>query len=235
MRKKIQEIREKADNNKYVPNVNSALRASVAAIPFIGGVFDHLLFDKAAEIRVRNIEKAIQNISDKLNELTESSIDREWFESIEAIEMFKQLLEKIEFEQDTEKLTALSDIYAISGTQHFSNDPNKFAVLKKVSELTSIQKKILQIVTMVTPKEKQFDGGGLTSTATLIWLDDIKQAISVYPSGKFWSGTLLLDVEIEIIESLNLLRRINAPTANIFGYQITGLGKLVVRYLNGAG
>ncbi len=132
--------------NKYIPTGTSILRAGVSLIPLVGGVLDHLLFDKADEIRTRNIEQSISEISKKMGNIPEENITKEWFESTEAIEMFRQLIEKVQFESDNIKIKTLSDIYAISGTTEFSSDPNKFAVLRKVAELTTVQKELLLIV-----------------------------------------------------------------------------------------
>ncbi len=231
MKDKINKIKAIAENSRYIPTGESTLRAGISAIPFVGGTLDHLLFDKANEIRTRNIEKAIAAISFRLKEISENTLNKKWFDSSEAIEMFKQLIDKIQFEQDSYKSETLAKIYAISGTKNFSDDPNKFAVLQKASELTTIQKKILLIINKVNPVHRAFNGQGLSSTATAIWTDDITNAIKSNPNGVFWSGTLQLNLELEILESLNLIRRTNAPLANILGYEITGLGKLVLKYL----
>ncbi|HNX54046.1 MAG TPA: hypothetical protein PLG33_04305 [Prolixibacteraceae bacterium] len=234
MKDKLRTIKEKAEESTFVPTVGSTLRAGVAAIPWIGGTLDHLLFDKADEIRIKNIEKALRDISDKMGQISENSINKNWFDSEEAIELFKQLVDKVQFEQDTAKSSTLSKIYAISGTNEFSTDPNKFAVLQKVAELTTVQKKLLQIIEKVQPVKRQFTGGSLQSSAISIWFDDIMNAVKTNPEGKFWEGTLQLDVELEIIESFNLITRTNAPLVNMRGYEISRLGKLVLKYINNA-
>jgi hypothetical protein len=228
---KFEIIKKKAEESKYVPSGISTLRAGVAAIPFVGGALDHLIFDRADEIKVKNIEKSIDDINDKMNSISEENLTKEWFESAEALEMFKQLIDKVQFEADDEKIKTIADIYAVSGTNDFSSDPNKFAVLRKAAELSTIQKEILLIISNVPSQHKEFSSGGLQTKATAIWFDDILNAVKTNPKGQFWTGTLKLDVEIGILESLGLVRNSNVLLANVAGYELTGLGNLLIKYL----
>ena len=78
---KLEVIKAKAEESKYVPTVNSAVRAGVSTIPFVGGALDHLLFDKADEISTRNIEQSLEEISKKMEQISEDSLKMEWFEN----------------------------------------------------------------------------------------------------------------------------------------------------------
>ena len=50
----------------YMPERVTWLRALVVAIPTVGGALDHLLFDKADAVRLRNIEAALNALSEQL-------------------------------------------------------------------------------------------------------------------------------------------------------------------------
>ncbi|MGN5159807.1 hypothetical protein [Aeromonas dhakensis] len=54
---------------RITPSKKAAMRASISLIPSIGGAFDHLLFDRADEIRISNIEKTIEILSESYNVL----------------------------------------------------------------------------------------------------------------------------------------------------------------------
>lgn len=224
-------IKAKAEESKYVPSGNSILRAGIAAIPVVGGALDHLIFDKSDKIKAKNIEKSIESISEKMKSISEENLTKEWFESTEALEMFKQLIDKVQFEADEQKIKTVADIYAVSGTKELSSDPNKFAVLRKASELSTIQKEILLIISNVPKQQKEFSKGGLQTKANAIWLDSILASVRTNPKGQFWTGTLQLDTEVGIIESLGLIRNLNIMLATVAGYELTGLGNLLVKYL----
>jgi len=228
---KFEATLKKAEESRYVPTKVSTIRAGISAIPIVGGALDHLIFDKADEIRTKNIEKSLVDISEKVNSISEKHLTIEWFKSTEALEMFRLLVEKVQFEDDNQKIKSIADIYAVSGTKEFSKDPNKFAVLRKVAELTTVQKELLLIVSTVNKTNRTFDGEHLTSNSTAIWFDDIHNAVKTNPKGQFWQGTLHLNTELEIIESLNLMRKVTAFLANIIGYELTGLGLLLIKYL----
>ena len=47
------------DGASLMPERRTWLRATVSVIPYVGGALDHLLFDRADSIRLRNIESAL--------------------------------------------------------------------------------------------------------------------------------------------------------------------------------
>ena len=59
------------DENKktIVPDRRTWMRSAVAAIPWAGGALDHLLFDKADEIRIKNIESSIDILHHKIQQI----------------------------------------------------------------------------------------------------------------------------------------------------------------------
>lgn len=224
-------LKSKVEESKYVPSGISTIRALVASIPIVGGALDHLIFDKAEEIKAKNIERSIDDINTKMKLISEDKLEKGWFESTEALEMFKQLIDKVQFESDNKKIKTIADIYAVSGTKEFASDPNKFAVLRKAAELTNVQKEILLIMSEVPRRERKFDNAQFESKGTAIWGDDILKAINSNPKGKFWTGELHVPTEAGILSSLNLVSNVNVMFANVAGFDLTELGRLLVKYI----
>lgn len=54
------------------------LRAGVSAIPWAGGSLDHLLFDRADEIRIKNVEQTLESMKDSLGRMEEDKVSKEW-------------------------------------------------------------------------------------------------------------------------------------------------------------
>ena len=53
-------INKKAEASKLIPSGKTIIQSVITSIPVIGGALDHLIFDKADEIRLKNIEKTIE-------------------------------------------------------------------------------------------------------------------------------------------------------------------------------
>ena len=66
----------------------------------VGGALDHLIFDKADAIHVKNIEAALAAVKRQIESSEQVTIDKEWFESEEALAAFKMLSDKISYDGD---------------------------------------------------------------------------------------------------------------------------------------
>jgi len=158
-----------------LPSKKALLRATVAAIPHAGGALDHLLFDRADEIRLNNIEQAIAAIHKRVEELGESAIDADWFDSTEALALFRNMADKVQFEPDSKKVHTLAKFVATAGSNEFANDRRKLSVFDHVSSLSFVQMKLLSILGSMNPTQKEFSGGdgSISLTASGLWISDI--------------------------------------------------------------
>jgi hypothetical protein len=227
-----EDLIKKLEDSPYVPTGESTARALIAAIPVVGGALDHLIFDKANTIKQKNIERSLAAINENVKNIGEEKIDKSWFESEEALSMFSELILKIQYEASESKIKALSKVYSFSGRIDLAHNPHKFAVLDKVAQMTDVQRKVLLILAETNPIRREFQSGGLKGTATAIWLDIAKDAVEKSKFGKFWDGIMPLDIELEILESLNLIRRITPTVGDTYGYLLTILGKSVINFLS---
>lgn len=124
---------------KYMPEGTAWLRAAVASIPMAGSALDHLLFDKADAIRMRNMEAAVASLSDEVQKLGQQAIDKGWFSSEEALAAFKILSDKASYEPDKVKIDALGRLVATCGTVEHADDAKKLSVLEHLARLTSVR------------------------------------------------------------------------------------------------
>lgn len=236
MKEKLNSIVRKAESSAHVPTARDALRAGVSVIPIVGGALDHLLFSKADEIRARNIELAIESLEKKFAELQASKIDLDWFSTGEAISLFKELVNLVEYEDSQDRLDAVSQLYAISSLSQYSHDPNKTWVLRKVSELTNEQRKLFMIVSSVPPEKRGFSAGGLQSTQQAIWNDTVfkllERSVDADASFKFWGSHFNVDEQLEFLKVAGLLDRVESYLATNAGYKISALGEVVKHYLS---
>lgn len=230
--KALEKIKENA------PTAQAWGRALVAAIPVVGGSLDHLLFDKADEIRFQKLEQSVKNIEEFINKLDEGRIAIQWFESVEALEMFKQLYEKVEFEPSDSKVKTLSQVYTLFGTKEHVADPNKKAMLETISKLTNKQRDIFRAVGEVPEETKTGSSDAISYTGRAIWQSSVLKYIN--RNAKYLvllkgvTSQVRLDVELDILTSFNLLRIIDIPNLNDRGYAITSYGKLALSYLRDA-
>lgn len=224
--KAIEKVKE------YAPSAQAWGRALIAGIPVVGGSLDHLIFDKASEIRIQRLEQSVKNIEEIISRLDEGRIKLEWFESLEALDMFKHLFNKIEFEPSDNKVRALSQLYALFGTKEHFEDPNKYAVLETIAKLTSNQKVIFLATNEVGKEAKEYSTGDLVETTTAKWKSTILNHIKATP--RLMSkirGQVVIDVELDIISSFNLLVNLNVSHPQDSAYLVTGLGRLAYSYM----
>lgn len=218
---------------KYMPEGTAWLRAAVASIPMAGSALDHLLFDKADAIRMRNMEAAVASLSDEVQKLGQQAIDKGWFSSEEALAAFKILSDKASYEPDKVKIDALGRLVATCGTVEHADDAKKLSVLEHLARLTSVQIKLLSVMLATQPQEKKFSTGSLEQTAKAIWTSDVIAALNAGPP--FWNGTLALDQELEVLESLNTIRRVQLFGPGELGFSFTAIGRHAATYVKSAG
>jgi hypothetical protein len=153
-------------SNKMIslPPLASIFKASVAAIPTVGGALDHLLFDGADELRIKNIEQAIKQISDSITTIKEDNLDVNWFSSGEALSVFRILMDKVQFECDPKKISAFSRIVVNSGSQILSKDRQKLSIVNHLSSLTYVQLKLLKTISELNIETRKVQGGALEQT-----------------------------------------------------------------------
>jgi len=178
------------------------------------------------------LEESVKYISDSVSDLEKSRIVLDWFESVEALEMFKQLFEKIEFEPSNSKVKILSQIYTLFGTKEHVTDPNKYAVLETIAKLTNNQRVVFIASNEVRKESKDYSTGDLVETTTAIWkstiLDYIKNTQTLIGQIK---GKVIIDDKLDIIFSFNLLVNLNVSHPHDSAYRLTGLGRMTFNYL----
>ncbi len=207
------------------------LRAGVSAIPWAGGSLDHLLFDRADEIRIKNVEQTLESMKDCLGRMEEDKVSKEWFESEEALDMLKNLIQKIEFEGDSAKVKTLSNVYCLFGTANHKDDPNKHAVLETISKLTNNQLVVFRALNE-TPQEQKSFGEMITFTATAKWQSSILNYCNSHPEILHQlKGHVTINVELDILASFNLITNMNLATSEDVAYRVSELGKLAYSYL----
>lgn len=226
-------MNDNKDIQSLIPSKLAWLRATVSAIPMVGGALDHLLFDKADEIRARNVEQAITAIENRLRQIPETAIDKNWFSSEEALAMFRELVDKIQFEPDRKKRDSLANVVAVSGTTALSSDSRKLSVLDHLNRLTYVQMKMLSILSKL-PHNKREIGTEIVQSVNALWADQIVQAVQNNPSGQFWVGQLNIGLELEVLEALNVVRRIQLISGNESAFAVTDLGKEAAKYFAAA-
>lgn len=206
-----------------------ALRSLVSAIPYVGGLLDHAIFDLSDYIRQENIEIALHELSEKIQSFDETIINKEWFEGEEAIAVMKVLLEKVSFEHEKDKIKTLGSVTAKFGLIE-NVDKNKPSVLDQLGSLSNSQIELVKIIHGTQQRERTIKHGALIAKASGVWYPDI--ITSIQNKKQYLMQTYKED--LEILESRNVIRKllIVIPDPEHGGYVMTNLGKLVVKYLD---
>jgi hypothetical protein len=130
----------------------------IGTIPYVDEILKDMISENLGNIETNKIMKSIEFIKEKMYNIGEDYINKEWFKTEEALSVLKNIFEKIIIEHDVNKLKYISELYVISGTKKFFNDPNKFAVLRVLSELTASQKEVFEIVCSTPDKSRDIFG-----------------------------------------------------------------------------
>lgn len=219
-----------AEIKKYIPEGMTWLRAAVSLIPYVGGAVDHLLFDQADVIRNKNIEQTLKSLSASVDELKDK-INQPWFSSEEFLQLLKKLFDSVSFETDKPKIDTLGKIVALCGTNEYVPDQKKCSVFDHIAKLSYVQIRLLSLVASIPKKKKEISSDALVQTVYAIWFDDIMIALQQNLENRFWEGKLNLPQEMEILESLNMVRLVP-----IWGkekaYSLTSIGNLAAGYIN---
>ncbi len=217
------------DLTKHLPEGMTWMRAVVSSVPVVGSALDHLLFDKADIIRLRNIEQALAGLADQLKSVSDTTIDKKWFETEEALAAFRAMANAVAYEPDKQKIDALGRIVALCGSIEHSADDKKLSVLDHLSRLSAVQIKLLSAIQRTPPEQRQGGGGAVAQTVTAVWLDQIVETLKAGP--RFWTGTIQVVEELELIESVNLIRRVATFGKKGTGYALTSTGKRAASYV----
>lgn len=211
-----------------LPSGMGWLRAGIASIPIVGGGLDHLLFDKYAEIQQKNIKQAIAAMGEKMSTMDEQKVSKEWFESEEALDMLRNLFDRIMYEEDGAKINVLSHVYCRFGTLEHKDDPNKYAAFDTISKLTNNQRVLFLALNNVKEHACSVMGGDFVIARRKKTIIDYCQNNEMVKSQ--FRGDVVYDVELSILTSLNLLINLNIFSDD-YAYKVTGLGNLVYSYL----
>jgi hypothetical protein len=122
---------------------------------------------------------------------------------------------------------------ATCGTIEHASDAKKLSILEHLARLTSVQIKLLSVMLSTPAQEKKFSTGSLEQTAKAIWVSDVVAALQAGP--QFWSGQLVVDQELEVLESLNTIRRVQLFGPGELGFTLTAIGRHAAAYVKSAG
>lgn len=229
--------------SSVLPNPPRLLRALLSAVPTVGGPLDHLIFGRMDDIKKKNIRLAIKELQATVVRLEERSIDKDWFESDEALHVFMTLMQKVLYEHEQEKIKQLARIYPLFGIFDFVADPNKVNVLNILGQMTYFQINLLSTINKIPAQTKTIDTQGhlverLERQVTAIMIKDIQDEVQVRFKDSIASEEVDLLMELDIIESLNVVSRVSSIVKKEFGSyrvgcELTALGKWLLRYLDG--
>lgn len=216
----------------YLPGWMSVVRAIITSIPQVGGALDHLLFDGADAMRLKNLQRMLAALQQRLEDIESSAIDPTWFESEVAVATFRLIADRVSFEADKRKIEDLGRVFAACGLQVQSGNARKCSIVHHLSRLSSVQVRLLRVIGGLPATKRVIEGGSLNQTVTAIWVSEIGAELKKGCS--FWDGALQLALELEVMESLTVIRRIPLLAASENAYVVTALGQVAAKMVTDA-
>lgn len=102
--------------------------------------------DIVYKFRINNIITTLDSIEKKILEMEDNEIDIDWICSKKSIQIFKKVIEEIEFEADEEKIETISNAVSKFASKEFENENKKFYILMLLLQLNGEQIRILKIL-----------------------------------------------------------------------------------------
>lgn len=213
---------KKKETYQNLVSAENTISSLLQLIPVIGGSLNQLVFGRMQEIRISNIEASISALTENFKNISGESVDNKWITSNEFLQIFKEFIEKIELESDSEKIKILSDIFTKFTLTTYSKEENKLMILLIVSQLTSFQIKLFKTFSEITPKTSSFDiSPAFKYNGTFVHIDEINQKIK-----ELNLGTHTYNLQFEILKQIGLI-----DVQYKKAYSLTNLGILISAYL----
>ena len=184
---------------RYVSDNSTGLKAGLALIPYVGGAIGNLVFGKLDEVRKKNVDMVLKTIAEEVHHLGRNKLSVEWFDTAEALNVLRTLTEAIQCEHEEAKVRELARIFPICGTIPRSGDPLKISVMGHLAQMTAVSIMLLRVLSKIAPQQQTFQGSGLRQTMIAIWPQQVVDALKANPAGRFWTGTMLVDIELELL------------------------------------
>jgi len=123
-----------------------ALRAAVSLIPYVGSALDVVLSSPASQVQQRRFERLITGLAEAYQQVDDAKIDREFLESDEFVDFFRDMAERVTRSHGDEKLEALRNAFVNGTTTEGSKGPLNEIALRIAGDLTSEHMCVLKIV-----------------------------------------------------------------------------------------
>lgn len=150
-------------------------RASVMAIPYIGGSIDRLLSGKAALKWQEKVMKLLKELNLRLQGIEENKIDKDFLENEEFEGLIIQVFQALQFTHEQEKIGYFADILSRVVTLPLSRDERKERYVSLVEELTGIHIRIIKLFA----KRKTFCGKNYTDNDVVITAAEISKQLGL--------------------------------------------------------
>lgn len=219
---------------ELAPSGMAWFRAGISLIPIAGGALDHLLFDKYSAIQQKNMQQAIDAMKEKMASLDEQKVSKVWFESEEALDMFKNLCQRVMYEGDSAKIKMLSNVFCLFGTNEHQADPNKYAVLDTLSKLTNNQRVFFKALYEMEQVKKTV-GNNIMFTVVARWQSSILDYCNSHPEIlSQLKKPASLHIDLNILASFSLIENMGIPINEDVAYRLSSLGMLAYSYMKDA-
>lgn len=178
------------------------IRAIVQLIPHVGGSLDTLLASRAEKLASKRIEKFIDETKQKLDNIDESKIDKEFIRTEEFEEVLRDIINKVKQSFDVEKIKLLSNAFKNSILVSHAKDPLTFTYIEILHVLSITHIVILRFfydnssknINEQTIIANAIQEEGISKDESELIIDDLlrlqllhKQGIGTYGAGGGWN------------------------------------------------
>ena len=124
----------------------TAIRALINIIPYIGGSLDVIFVSKGQKIVDQRLREFIKKLTEELNKVSESKVDKKYLDSEEWFDVVIKAMDSARKTRDTEKISWYAKILrgAVALGDRIDFDPE--AYLQVLTELSSNELRVAKVI-----------------------------------------------------------------------------------------
>ena len=124
----------------------TAIRALINAIPYVGGSLDVIFGSKWQKIAEKRIREFIQKLTEELNKVSESKVDKKYLDSEEWFDVVIKAMESATKTRDTEKISWYAKILRGAAVLRDRTDFDPEAYLQVLTELSPNELRVAKVI-----------------------------------------------------------------------------------------
>lgn len=203
----------------YSEHATPLIQSAISALPYVGGIISTYLSGSSLDIHIKRTEEFFEQVKERLEEIEEGKVDKEYIESVEFYYLVKEIFIKVATERDGKKLQYFRNLFINGIINEDSREDFKHVCIQIMEDLTASH---LEILMNIVEFIKENDSSDLKIPMNLLFKN--KEIYKHDPSMRGLINRYLLDLEDKGL--------ISQATVDFRSGRLTQFGVDFIKYMN---